>query len=305
MTTATPDWILFAQHGWADNNRAIGALTASLTTPDTVVIAPSLGYIKTWLRIEPLIQAVEAIATQALSSYPDAPMRIIGHSMGGLIWLEVLDRHPEWGSRVDSLVLLGSPIGGSDLGRILDPFNLGLGIARDLGKNRRPIAEAIAAHIPTLVIAGDVDSGSDGTIPVESTKVFGAEFVYLAGLSHPTLRNHALVANAIRQFWATHPSRSQPVRSTDLSDLLIQRFRQVTGITDAHYRGFYRAQVQATFKDGVTLRVWKNSIGIDHVFVACPKGQCVYGGFVGWGDAEALQQVLAEVQQEHADALVG
>ena len=303
MTTATPDWILFAQHGWADNNRAIGALTADLATPDTLVIAPSLGYVKTWLRIEPLIAAVESIATQALSD-PDTPVRILGHSMGGLIWLEVLDRHPEWWSRVDSLVLLGSPIGGSDLGRLLDPLNMGLGIARDLGKNRRPIAEAIAAQLPTLVIAGDVDGGSDGTVTVESTKVFGAEFVYLAGLSHPTLRNHALVASAIRRFWATHPERSPAQRSPDLSDRLIQKFRQVAGITDAHYRGFYRAQIHTTFKDGVTLRLWKNSIGVDHVFVACPRGQCLYGGFVGWGDAKGLHRVLSELQQEHADSLV-
>ena len=304
MTPETPDWILFAQHGWADDHRAIGALAADLATADTLIVAPSLGYFKTWLRIEPLIQAVETIATTALSKYPDAPVRIIGHSMGGLIWLEVLDRHPEWWPRVDSLVLLGSPIGGSDLGRLLDPLALGLGIARDLGKNRRSIAESIVAQIPTLVIAGDVDGGSDGTIPVESTKVFGAEFVYLAGLSHATLRNHPRVTAAIRHFWLTHPSRSHLPRSLEFSDQLIQRFRQVTGITDAHYRDFYRAQVQSTFSDGITLRLWKNPIGVEHVFVACPQGQCLYAGFVGWGHAEGLRQALEEIRQEHSDTLI-
>ena len=303
MTSVTPNWILFAQHGWADDNRAISGLAADLATLDTLVIAPSLGYAKTWLRIEPLIRAVEAIATAALSDYPAASVRIVGHSMGGLIWLEVLERHPEWWSRVDSLVLLGSPIGGSDLGRMLDPFSLGLGIARDLGKNRRSIAEAIATQIPTLVIAGDVDGGSDGTITVESTKVFGAEFVYLAGLSHPTLRSHSLVARAIRNFWTTHPSRSPLFRSPDFGDVLIQRLRQIDGITDAHYRDFYRAQVYSTFKDGVTLRLWKSPIGVEHVFVACPNGQCLYGGFVGWGHGKGLRQVLTAVQQEHADTL--
>lgn len=304
MTASTYDRILFAQHGWADDNRAIGTLAADLATDNTLTIAPSLGYVKTWLRIQPLIQTVEAIAAQTLRLYPDLTVRIIGHSMGGLIWLEVLDRHPEWWSRVDSLVLLGSPIGGSDLGRLLDPLELGLGIARDLGKNRRPIAEAIATQIPTLVIAGDVDGGSDGTIPVESTKVFGAEFVYLAGLSHPKLRNHPRVAAAVRNFWLTDSVRSQPPRAPEFSDRIIQRFRQVAGITDAHYRDFYRAQVQSTFRDGVTLRLWKNPIGIEHVFVACPQGQCLYAGFVGWGHAQELRQVLKEIQQEHAESLL-
>ena len=304
MITATPHWILFAQHGWADDSRAIANLASELATPDTLVVAPSLGYLKTWLRIKPLIQAVEAIAAATLLQHPNAVWRIIGHSMGGLIWLEVLDRHPEWWGHVDSLVLLGSPIGGSDLGRILDPLELGLGIARDLGRNRRALAEAVSASIPTLVIAGDVDGGSDGTIPVESTKVLGAEFIRLAGVSHPTLRNHGQVAAAIRNFWSAHPTQAKTPLELEFRDSIVQRLRLAAWITDAHHRDFYRSEVHTTLKDGVTLRLWKSPIGIDHVFVACPQGQCLYAGFVGWNDAKGLRQILAEIEQEHNDSSI-
>ena len=156
----SPQFLLFAQHGWADTSRAIASLAHTIVPPETPVIAPDLGWLRTWLRIEPLIQQVEAAATKALEDYPDHAWRIMGHSMGGLIWIELLHRHPEWQFRVHSLALVGAPVGGSDLGRIIDPLGLGIAIARDLGVNRRPLAEAIAAQVPTVVIAGDSDGGA-------------------------------------------------------------------------------------------------------------------------------------------------
>ena len=89
----TPDFILYAQHGWADSSREITALAQSLASPQTKVVTPNLGFVKTWLRIEPLIDHVEQVAIDMLATYPETPIRIIGHSMGGLIWLEVLNRH--------------------------------------------------------------------------------------------------------------------------------------------------------------------------------------------------------------------
>jgi pimeloyl-ACP methyl ester carboxylesterase len=303
MAKQTSEFVVYAQHGWADDRKAMAALAYSLTDPATLVVAPSLGFVKTWLRIEPLIQAVEQVAMETSQRYADRPFRIIGHSMGGLIWLEVLHRHPEWWSRVDALVLVASPIGGADLGRLLDPLSLGFGIARDLGRNRRPLAEAIAASIPTLVIAGDIDGGSDGTITVESTKIFGAEFVQLAGINHAALRTHPAVATAIRQFWKLPKTRSELALTPELPNTVIRRLRSVEGMTDAHPRDFGRSQICITFQDGMTIRVWKHPIGIDHVFVACPAGTCLYSGFVGWMHTFHLRQTLEELKHEHASQL--
>ncbi|MBD2094896.1 alpha/beta hydrolase [Trichocoleus sp. FACHB-591] len=293
----TPDFILYAQHGWADSSREITALAQSIASSNTKVVTPNLGFVKTWLRIEPLIEHVEQVAIDMLATYPETPIRIIGHSMGGLIWLEVLNRHPEWWSQVDSLVLVASPVGGSDLGRIVDPLQFGLGIARDLGKNRRTIAETIAAVIPTLTIAGDYDGGSDGTIPVESSKFRHAKFVCIYGLPHATLKNHPAVAAAIRDFWG------ESTEESELSGHLIQRLRLVAGMTDAHRRDFERSQTLFTFEDGTTMRTWKNPFGVDHVFVASPRGQCLYGGFVGWLHADDLRQALEEIQREYQPQL--
>jgi len=305
VITATPDVILYAQHGWADDHRTIASLASSLATPSTMIVTPNLGYVRTWLWIDPLIQVVEAVVAENIARYPTSPMRVVGHSMGGLIWLEVLARHPEWWSQVESLVLVGSPVGGADLARAFDPLGIGVGIARDLGINRRKIAEAIAAKIPTLVIAGDIDNGSDGTVTVQCTKIFGAEFVRLPDIHHAALKNHPLVAEAIQQFWAIVPERIPiTMPRSDFSDTLIQRLQAVPGMTDAHERDFPRAEILIAFDNGVTIRTWKNLMGIDHIFVACPNGQCLYSGFVGWLHAENLRQALEALKQELLNSLV-
>lgn len=296
MVSITPDFLLFVQHGWADDNRAMIALAHQLVDASTRIIAPNLGYIQTWIRIAPFIQAIEAIVQDNIEQYPDVPLKIIGHSMGGLIWLEVLHRHPEWWVNVHSLVLIASPVGGADLGRLIDPFNLGIGIARDLGQNRKPIAETIAATIPTLVIAGNVDQGSDGTVPIACTQFSHARFVCLDDLSHPVLRNHPLVISTVRDFWDDFDI----VNSLRLHDI-IQRIRIVPGITDGHWRGFHQAQPIITLPDGSTIRTWKNWAGIDHVFVAAPEGQCLYAGFVGWLHSIDLKYTLQEIQKEYAE----
>ena len=271
-------------------------LAQTLATSEALIVAPSLGYMKTWLRIEPLIQAIEQLVITTTLQYPELPIRIMGHSMGGLIWLEVLDRHPEWWSKVESIVLIGSPVGGADLARALDPMKWGLGIARDLGASRRPMAEAIAAQIPMLVIAGDIDDGSDGTVPISATKVFGAEFVSIPNVDHASLKAHPAVAEAIQQFWDVPKDRDCEPMEPDLSILLIRRLQAIDGMTDGHRRGFDQSSLFLTLEDGTTLRTWANPWGIDHVFVACPEGTCLYSGFVGWGHARELQGTLESLK---------
>ncbi|GAB4379212.1 MAG: hypothetical protein Kow00121_32910 [Elainellaceae cyanobacterium] len=287
---SSEEFVLFVQHGWADDNRAMLALAFDLVAGSVPVVAPNLGYLQTWIRIAPLIDTVEAIATANLASQPDLPIRIVGHSMGGLIWLEILNRHREWWSRVHSLVLVASPVGGADLGRLIDPLNLGIGIAADLGTNRKAIAAEIASVIPTLVIAGDVDGGSDGTVPVTCTRFANARFICLPGLSHPVLRNHPQVTLTIRDFWVDFE-----IGGRIEFDAIVQRLHAVPGITDGHQRDFDKAQVIMKLSNGGTIRRWKSLLGIEHVFVASPDGECLYAGFVGWLHIDDLQQALQEI----------
>ncbi|MBD1911621.1 MULTISPECIES: alpha/beta hydrolase [unclassified Leptolyngbya] len=293
MPFREPNVILFLQHGWADDNRAMLKLGEQLAIPGTEVVASSLNYVQTWLRIDPLIQEVEAIAQTTMARHPGIPLRIVGHSMGGLIWLEVLNRNPSWRANVHSLVLVGSPVGGADLGRILDPLQVGVGIAGDLGKNRKALAAHIAAIVPTLIIAGDLDGGSDGVVPVECTRFPHAQFVRLPGISHPALRSHSSVAATIREFWV-----GLQVGEAVVLDDVIHRLHAVPGMTDGHMRDFAKSKVLFHLKNGGTLRTWTNVFGVAHVFVADAEGTCRYAGFVGWLHNSDLQRAIANIHQD-------
>lgn len=197
----TPDYLLFAQHGWADTSVTMRTLANRLQLANTVVITPNLGFYRTWWRMRPLIAKVSAIAQDYLENFPTVPIRIIGHSMGGLIWLEILNQHLEWWQRVESLVLIGSPIQGAELAQIIDPFQLGIGVAKELARNRKNLAETIAQAIPTLSIASNYFLGTDGTISVRSTQFQYAQWVCVSGISHADLRIAPQVITNIRQFW--------------------------------------------------------------------------------------------------------
>ena len=292
-STQHPKQLIFAQHGWSDSGRYLGQLVRSVAPPDSEVIAPSLKFINTWLCIDWLVQEKEAIAQAALSRYPDLPVRIVGHSMGGLIWTELLHRHPEWWERVESFVMVGSPIGGSDMARLIDPWGLGIGIARDLGRDRRNLAEQIAKAIPTLVIATDLGQGNDGLVAVEATKVPGSEFRLLSDVRHSAMRYSPVVAQEVKRFWQR--AKVEPEQLSPTAEQAIRALRAVPGMTAASYRDFTRAQRCCWLGEGLTLRSWTNPAQVPHVYLADEAGNCLFAGYVGWGHRRGLRRVLRQL----------
>ncbi|NJL01763.1 MAG: alpha/beta hydrolase [Spirulinaceae cyanobacterium SM2_1_0] len=294
--SSAPAYLLFAQHGWADTNRAIAHLATQLATAEARVIAPNLGWLDTWLAFAPLLARVEQAAMAALQRYPDTPWRIVGHSMGGLLWLELLTQHPEWRSRVHSLVLVASPLGGADVAHLLALFG-GLGTSRPLATNRRPLAEAIAREIPTLTITGDIDGGSDGTVIAAATCCAHAQSVTLP-IDHASLKNHPALIPVIQKFWAN--PQVVPAPEPSLVNDLIARLRSLPGLLDAHYRDWPRTTVALRFPDGTTLSTWRQPlIGTEHVFLGDRDGRCCFGGFVTAAARARLQAEIAAIARDY------
>jgi pimeloyl-ACP methyl ester carboxylesterase len=288
--------LLFAQHGWADTNQAMLRFGETVASPGSLVIAPSLGYVRTWLRIEPLIEIAEQEAVRVLAEYPEARIRAVGHSMGGLIWIELLTRHPEWLARTDRLALIGCPVGGAELAGLLDP--LGLTIGRDLKVDRRDKAEAIAAAVPTLTIVGDLLGPHDGTVSHESARVPHARFVLTPSASHATLRHSPLVARLVRAFF-----EEPDPPAADLDDLEA-RVQAVPGIRAADPRLLRLARVVLMLADGSTIRTLNAIPGQELVFVTDGEGRCVYAGSVPGSSRSALRQALDEAREQHRSALL-
>ena len=289
-----PDFLLFAQHGWADTGKDISRLANALATSKTIVIAPSLGLIKTFIRIESLVAKLEQIAAGIIEAHPHVPLKIMGHSMGGLMWLEVLDRHPQWWKKIHSLVLLGSPVGGSNVARAIDPLNLGIGSARDLGKNRRYLAETIARHIPTLSIASDIGMGTDGLVTVENTKFNFAHWVLVRDIPHHLLKCHPQLVPLIQNFW--HDPQLKVAVANNVASQLVRRLQAVPGMTDTDYRHFKRSQIMVNLADGIALRTWQNPWGVYYVYLSQAE-ICLYAGYVGWLHYWELRQAIVKMEQ--------
>jgi pimeloyl-ACP methyl ester carboxylesterase len=285
-----PAVLLFAQHGWADTNRSMLRFGQTVATPGTRVIAPNLGYVRTWLRMEPLIAAAERVAAEALDEHPGVPIRIAGHSMGGLIWIELLARHPEWRARTDRLVLIGCPVAGAQLARILDPF--GLSIARDLRADRRGLAEAVADEVPTLSIVGDLLGPHDGTVSHESARLRNAPFVLAPASSHAGLRRSRWVALLTRSFF-----ERGALAETDPA-ALVERIRAIPGIQTAEPHLFRLARIALMFADGTTVRLFDVMPGVEQVFVADREGRCLYAGSMPRPRRARLRAALHEIARE-------
>ncbi|MEL6929161.1 MAG: lysophospholipase [Cyanobacteria bacterium J06600_6] len=290
-----PECLLFAQHGWADTGKNIGKLIESAVDERTKRIVPSLGLLKTFIRLKPLVEQLEQIAREEINQNPHLPIKIVGHSMGGLLWLEVLDRNPQWWSKIHSLILLGSPVGGSNIARVIDPFSWGIGTAADLGRNRRLMASKIARQVPTLSVASDIGMGTDGLVTVENTKFDYSNWVLISDVPHSAMRHDSRMIPIMQRFWENPQLGSTSVGS--LSEQLIQRLRDVPGMTDDDHAHFQRSPIIAHLPEALTLHHEKNLWGVDRVYLGHQQ-KCLYAGYVGLVHVLGLRQTLRKIQTE-------
>lgn len=296
----SPDCILFVQHGWTDTHQDILKLAKNLKTAKNQIVALNFGWLKTWIKSEDILELIEQKVAEVLESYPDIPWRVIGYSLGGLLWLDFLDKHPELWSKINSIVLIGCPINGVDSFGILKPSEMR--IAQYLLKSRQAVTEKIAQSIPTLSIAGDLGDKSDGTINIETTQLVCGKFTCLSNLSHAKLKTSPQVVEVIQKFWNLLPIQVIPKK--DFAIILIERLQAVPGMTDTQNRDFERSQVYLLFQDGKSIRVWKNSINIIYVFLANKNRECLYSGCVGLVHAQELQNSLEAIHKDYYELVI-
>ena len=140
------------------------------------------------------------------------PAHFIGHSLGGVLVLETLSRHPELPVR--SAILLGAPVTGCLAGRRLGGVRLGkwmMGACGSLWESRRA---AWTRSEPLGVIAGTLPLGlgrvlgrlperNDGVVCLSETEVAGMTERALVATGHSTLIFSARVAALVGRFLAT------------------------------------------------------------------------------------------------------
>lgn len=140
------------------------------------------------------------------------PAHFVGHSLGGVLLLEMLNAHPE--VPVASAVLLGAPACGSLAGRRLGAAQLGrwmMGGCVELWPERKAVwkREAplgiVAGTSPVAFgrVLGRLQGPNDGVVRVEETEVEGMSARTLVPLGHSLLIVSGAVGGLVERFIGT------------------------------------------------------------------------------------------------------
>ncbi len=97
-----------------------------------------------------------------------------------------------------------------------------------------------------------------------------------------------------------NPKPPSPPSNVSIVEKVIKRLYEVPGMTnDENRRYLDKASVYVRFKDGSgNLRLFINSFKIPHVYIFDRKNICHFGGYVGWLDLKALEEVIQEIREE-------
>jgi pimeloyl-ACP methyl ester carboxylesterase len=161
----------------------------------------------------PLEANVERLARYALEACAGRPAHFVGHSLGGLLVLETLNRKPE--IALASAVLLAAPVRGCLAGRRFARAHAGrwmLGASAPLWSDEREARWR--RNAPLGVVAGTRPIGlgrafgplpgpNDGVVRLEETTVEGMTERALVHLGHSAIIASGRVARLVASFLAT------------------------------------------------------------------------------------------------------
>lgn len=152
----------------------------------------------------------ERLARFALETFRGRAAHYIGHSLGGLLVLEMLNHHPEVPAA--SVVLLGAPVRGCLAGRRFGSRRLGRWMMGACGECWQERDAAWTRQAPLGVIAGTVALGlgraiggrlpgdNDGVVRVEETVVRGMTAQALIPTAHSVLILSGAVNRLVQRF---------------------------------------------------------------------------------------------------------
>lgn len=148
----------------------------------------------------------------ALAHFAREKLLFVGHSLGGVLIMDMLNRHPE--VQAAAVVLLGAPVRGCLAGRRLGRGRLGrwmMGACRSVWEER---AARWSRGTPLGVVAGTLPMGlgralgglpgqNDGVVCVEETTIEGMSGRALVRQGHSMLIMSGHVGGLVERFLAS------------------------------------------------------------------------------------------------------
>ena len=147
---------------------------------------------------------------EALARFADGQAFFVGHSLGGVLILDMLNRHPEMQAR--AVVLLGAPVRGCLAGRRFGSASVGrwmMGASRELWEERparwshRAPLGVVAGTTPFglgRMVGGRLPGLNDGVVCVDETTVEGMTARALIAQGHSMLILSGQVSELVHRF---------------------------------------------------------------------------------------------------------
>lgn len=98
--------------------------------------------------------------------------------------------------------------------------------------------------------------------------------------------------------WTEKPPVANDI--SQVSTQVVERLLNTPGMTQCRGSNFKKATPKFKLKDGTIIRTYKNSVGVDHIFLANSSGTMIFGGYVGWIHSENLEATIAEIKRAFA-----
>ncbi len=152
---------------------------------------------------------IERLARFVREKLDGRPAHFVGHSLGGVLILDALNRHPEVPAR--SVVLLGAPVRGCFAGRRFGVAGVGRWMMGGCGPLweerpatwRRPVPLGVVAGTLPVGLGrafGSLPGANDGVVCVSETVVEGMAAHALVPLGHSVLLASGRVARMVERF---------------------------------------------------------------------------------------------------------
>ena len=111
----------------------------------------------------------------------------------------------------------------------------------------------------------------------------------------PLLKIYEKIHDSVDE-WNTPAPVANGISS--LAEEVVDALSQVDGMTQAHSRDFNRATPRFTLRDGSILKIWKDPMGCNYVFIADCDRNMVFGGFVGWVHNDGMNNAVAAIKRK-------
>lgn len=83
-----------------------------------------------------------------------------------------------------------------------------------------------------------------------------------------------------------------------IAEKAVEILSNIPSMSPCHDRDFKWSRPIFTLKDGTVVKICRNVLGLNHVFLADNHGKLVYGGFVNWLHSDKLQEAISKIRKE-------